>query len=131
MHPVLPVLANGSTYITIKASTVIAMAGTAIAGIESKREEAVRKLLKHCMQQECVHRIPVLGIPFYRHKRYPNTKLAMRYAPEIQQAKNMGWGDLEICKNLKQMAHWLIENTDANAPPPVMHLSLNDFISLS
>lgn len=77
MMPVMPVLANGSTYITVKARDVVNMAHNAIAEIENKRSVAVREQLKECMEEECVHRIPLLGIPYYRHKRYPNTDIAV------------------------------------------------------
>ena len=69
MIPVMPVLANGSTYIKVKARDVVNMAHNAIAEIENKRNVAVREQLKECMEEECVHRIPLLGIPYYRHKR--------------------------------------------------------------
>ena len=49
MMPVMPVLANGGTYITVKARDVVNMAHNAIAEIENKRAVTVRKTLKECM----------------------------------------------------------------------------------
>ena len=83
MMPLTPVLANGGTYITVKARDVVNMAHNTIAEIENKRAVTVRETLKECMEEECVHRVPLLGIPYYRHKRYPNTDIAMQFAPEI------------------------------------------------
>ena len=41
MMPVMPVLANGGTYITVKARDVVNMAHNAIAEIENKRAVTV------------------------------------------------------------------------------------------
>ena len=128
--PVMPVLANGGTYITVKAHDVLAMAHAAIADIGNRRQEAVRETLKECMEEECVHRIPLLGIPYYRHKRYPNTDIALQFAPEIQHAKAGGWGDMMVCEGLKEMALWLMHESGYPEELQVMHLSLNDFRAL-
>ena len=130
MMPVMPVLANGGTYITVKARDVVNMAHNAIAEIENKRAVTVRETLKECMEEECVHRIPLLGIPYYRHKRYPNTDIAMQFAPEIQHAKAGGWGDMMVCEGLKEMALWLMHESGYPEELQVMNLSLNDFRSL-
>ena len=130
MIPGMPVLANGGTYITVKARDVVNMAHNAIAEIENKRSVAVREALKECMEEECVHRIPLLGISYYRHKRYPNTDIAMRYAPEIRLAKVDGWGDMMVCESLKEMALWLMNESGYPEELQVMNLSLNDFRSL-
>ena len=130
MMPVMPVLANGGTYITVRARDVVNMAHNAIAEIESKRSVAVREQLKECMEEECVHHIPLLGIPYYRHKRYPNTDIALQYAPEIQHAKAGGWGDMMVCEGLKEMALWLVNESGYPEELQVMNLSLNDFRAL-
>ena len=130
MMPIMPVYANGGTYITVKARDVVNMAHNAIAEIENKRSVAVREQLKKCMEEECVHRTPLLGIPFYRHKRYPTVGHALKYAPEVQQAKFTGWGDLGTCEGLKEMALWLINESGYPEELQVMHLSLNDFRAL-
>ena len=130
MMPVMPVLANGGTYITVRARDVVNMAHNAIAEIENKRVVAVRETLKECMEEECVHRIPLLGIAYYRHKRYPNTNIAMQFAPEIQHAKTDGWGDMMVCEGLKEMALWLVNESGYPEELQVMNLSLNDFRSL-
>lgn len=130
MHAVMPVLTNGGTYITVKAHDVLVMAHAAIADIGDRRQKAVRETLKECMEEECVHRIPLLGIPYYRHKRYPNTNIAMQLAPEIQNAKVGGWGDMMVCKGLKEMALWLVNESGYPEELQVMNLSLNDFRSL-
>ncbi len=130
MMPVMPVLANGGTYITVKARDVVNMAHNAIAEIENKHSVAVREQLKECMEEECVHRIPLLGIPYYRHKRYPNTDIALQFAPEIQHAKAGGWGDMMVCEGLKEMALWVMHESGYPEELQVMHLSLNDFRAL-
>ena len=130
MMPVMPVLTNGGTYITVKARDVVNMAHNAIAEIESKRAVTVREAIKECMEEECVHRVPLLGIPYYRHKLYPNTGIAMEFAPEIQSAKIRGWGDMAICESLKEMALWLMHESGYPEELQVMNLSLNDFRSL-
>jgi len=130
MMPIMPMLTNGGTYITVKARDVINMAHNAIAGIENNRAVAVREALKECMEEECVYRIPLLGIPYYRHKRYPNTNIAMQLAPEIQNAKVGGWGDMMVCESLKEMALWLVNESGYPEELQVMNLSLNDFRSL-
>jgi lysophospholipase L1-like esterase len=131
MMSILPVYANGGTYVTVKARDVVTMAHNAIAEIENNRTRAVREQLKECMEEECVHRIPLLGVPFYRHKRYPTVDLALEYAPEIQQAKNNGWGDLATCEGLKEMALWLINESGYPEELQVMHITLNDFRALN
>ena len=130
MMPVMPVLANGGTYITVKARDVVNMAHNAIAEIENNRAVMVREALKECMEEECVHRIPLLGISFYRHKRYPDTDIAMEFAPEIELAKAGGWGDMMVCEGLKEMALWLMHESGYPEELQVMNLSLNDFRSL-
>ncbi len=130
MHAIMPVLTNGDTYITVKAHDVLAMAHAAIADIGDRRQKAVREALKECMEEECVHRVPLLGIPYYRHKRYPNTNIAMQFAPEIQHAKAGGWGDMMVCEGLKEMALWLVNESGYPEELQVMNLSLNDFRSL-
>ena len=130
MMPLIPVRANGSTYITVKARDVLNMAHNAIADIKHKRDMAVREVLKECMEEECVHRIPLLGTPYYRHKRYPNTDIALQYAPEIQHAKAGGWGDMMVCEGLKEMALWLVNESGYPEELQVMNLSLNDFRAL-
>ena len=130
MMPVMPVLTNGGTYITVKARDVVNMAHNAIAEIENNRAVAVREALKECMEEECVHRIPLLGIPYYRHKQYPNTDTAMQFAPEIQYAKAGGWGDMMVCESLKEMALWLVNESGYPEELQVMNLSLNDFRAL-
>lgn len=130
MMSVIPVLANGGTYITVKARDVVNMAHNAIAEIENKRAVTVRETLKECMEEECVHRVPLLGIPYYRHKRYPNTDIAMEFAPEIQHAKAGGWGDMMVCEGLKEMALWLMHESGYPEELQVMNLSLNDFRAL-
>lgn len=130
MKHVTPVLANGGTYITVKARDVVNMAHNAIAEIENNRSVAVREQLKECMEEERVYRIPLLGIPYYRHKRYPNTDIALQYAPEIQNAKVRGWGDMMVCEDLKEMALWLMHESGYPEELQVMHLSLNDFRAL-
>lgn len=130
MMPIMPVLANGGTYITVKASDVVNMARNAIAEIENKRTVAVRETLKECMEEECVYRIPLLGIPYYRHKRYPSTDIAMQLAPEIQHAKTGGWGDMMVCESLKEIALWLIHESGYPKELQVMRLTLNDFLAL-
>ena len=130
MIPVMPVHANGGTYIEVKARDVVNMAHNAIAEIENKRGVAVREQLKECMEEECVHRIPLLGISYYRHKRYPNTDIAMQFAPEIRLAKVDGWGDMMVCESLKEMALWLMNESGYPEELQVMNLSLNDFRSL-
>ena len=130
MMPLIPVRANGSTYITVKARDVLNMAHNAIADIKHKRDMAVREVLKECMEEECVHHIPLLGIPYRRHKRYPNTDIAIRFAPEIEYVKNIGWGDEMICEALKNMALWLVNESGYSEELQVMNLSLNDFRSL-
>lgn len=130
MMPIMPVLANGGTYITVKARDVVSMAHNAIAEIENNRAVAVREALKECMEEECVHRIPLLGIPYYRHKKYPNTDTAMQFDPEIQYANSVGWGDLRVCESLKEMALWLIHESGYPEELQVINLSLNDFRSL-
>lgn len=130
MMSIMPVLTNGGTYITVKARDVINMAHNAIAEIESSRAVAVREALKGCMEEECVHRVPLLGIPYYRHKQYPNTDIAMQFAPEIQNAKVGGWGDMMVCESLKEMALWLVNESGYPEELQVMNLSLNDFRSL-
>ncbi len=130
MMPVTPVLANGGTYIKVKARDVVSMAHSAIAEIESKRAVTVRETLKECMEEECVHRIPLLDIPYYRHKRYPNTDIALQYAPEIQHAKVGGWGDMMVCKGLKEMALWVMHESGYPEEDQVLNLSLNDFRAL-
>ena len=130
MMPVMPVHAHGGTYIEVKARDVVIMAHNAIAEIKNKRGDMVRKALKECMEEECVHRIPLLGISYYRHKRYPNTDIAMQFAPEIQHAKVAGWGDMMVCESLKEMALWLMNESGYPEELQVMNLSLNDFRSL-
>lgn len=130
MHAIMPVLTNGGTYITVKARDVVNMAHNAIAEIENSRAVAVREALKECMEEECVHRIPLLGIPYYRHKKYPNTNTAMQFNPEIQYANSVGWGDLRVCESLKEMALWLIHESGYPEELQVINLSLNDFRSL-
>ncbi len=129
MMPIMPVLANGGTYITVKARDVVSMAHNAIAEIENNRAVAVREALKECMEEECVHRIPLLGIPYYRHKQHPNTDIAM-CTPEVRYAKTIGWGDKKVCESLKEMALWLIHESGYPEELQVMNLSLNDFQSL-
>ena len=94
MPPIMPVLANGGTYIQVKAHDVLSMAHAAIADIDNRRQVAMREALRECMDAVCVHRIPLLGIPIFRHRRYPSTEIAMRFAPEVHHAKYLGWGDL-------------------------------------
>ena len=130
MMSLIPVRANGSTYIKVKARDVVIMAHNAIAEIKNKRDDMVREALKECMEKECVHRIPLLGIPDYRHKRYPHTDIALQYAPEIQHAKAGGWGDMMVCEGLKEMALWLVNESGYPEELQVMNLSLNDFQSL-
>ena len=130
MMSVMPVLANGGTYITVKARDVVNMAHNAIAEIENKRAVAVRETLKECMEEECVHRIPLLGIPYYRHKLYSDTNEAIEFAPEIQLAKAGGWGDMMVCEGLKEMALWLMHESGYPEELQVMNLSLNDFRAL-
>ena len=130
MPAIMPVLTNGGTYITVKAHDVLSMAHAAIADIGNRRQEAVRETLKECMEEECVHRIPLLGIPIFRHKRYSSVELAMRFAPEIQYAEHIGWGDLAVCEKLKDMAAWLIHDSGYPAEQQVINLSLNDFYAL-
>ena len=130
MMPLLPVCANGSTYIEVKARDVAIMAHNAIAEIKNKRDDMVREALKECMEEECVHHIPLLGIPYYRHKRYPNTDIALQYAPEIQHAKAGGWGDEMFCEALKDMALWIMHESGYPEELQVINLSLNDFRSL-
>ena len=130
MHAIMPVLTNGGTYITVKAHDVLAMAHAAVADIGDRRQKAVRKVLKECMEEECVHRIPLLGIPYYRHKKYPNTDAAMQFDPEIQYVNSGGWGDLLVCESLKEMALWLIHESGYPEELQVINLSLNDFRSL-
>ena len=130
MMPVMPVLSNGGSFITVKARDVVNMAHNAIAEIENKRTIAVRETLKECMEEECVHTIPLLGIPWRSHKRYPNTDTALQHAPEIQHAKNGGWGDLMVCEGLKNMALWLMHESGYPEELQVMNLSLNDFRAL-
>lgn len=130
MNPIMPVLTNGGTYIQVKAIDVLSMAHAAIADIGNRRQEAVREALKECMEEECVHRIPLLGIPIFRHKRYPDTESAMRFAPEVRHAKYAGWGDLAVCEKLKGMATWLIHDSGYPAEQQVINLSLNDFYAL-
>lgn len=131
MTTILPAYAVGGTYITVKARDVVTMAHNAIAEIENNRTIAVREQLKECMEEECVHRIPLLGIPFYRHKRYPTAEHALKYAPEIQHAKLKGWGDLATCEGLKEMALWLINDSGYPEELQVMHITLNDFRALN
>lgn len=130
MMPIMPVLANGGTYITINAHDVLAMAHAAIADIGNRRQEAVREALKQCMDDVCVHRIPLLGIPIFRRKRYPSTEFAMRFDPGVNHAKHIGWGDLATCEKLKNMAAWLVHDSGYPVEQQVMHLSLNDFAAL-
>ena len=130
MMPVMPVLTNGGTYITVKARDVVNMVHNAIAEIKNKRAVAMREALKECMEEECVHRIPLLGIPYYRHKKYPNTDAAMQFDPEIQYANSVGWGDMMVCESLKEMALWLMHDSGYPEELQVMNLSLNDFQSL-
>ena len=130
MMPLTPVHATGGTYIEVKARDVAIMAHNAIAEIKNKRDDMVREALKECMEEECVHRIPLLGISYYRHKRYPNTDIAMQFAPEIQYAKAGGWGDMLVCKGLKEMALWVMHESGYPEELQVMHLSLNDFRAL-
>ena len=130
MIPVMPVHANGGTYIEVKARDVVIMAHNAIAEIKNKRDDMVREALKECMEEECVHRIPLLGISYYLHKRYPNTDIAMQFAPEIRHAKVGGWGDMMVCESLKEMALWLMNESGYPEELQVMNLSLNDFRSL-
>ena len=130
MTSAIPVLANGCTYIKVKARDVITMAHNAIAEIENNRAVMVREALKECMEEECVHRIPLLGISFYRHKRYPDTDIAMEFAPEIELAKAGGWGDMMVCEGLKEMALWLMHESGYPEELQVMNLSLNDFRAL-
>lgn len=130
MMPLIPVHTNGSTYITVKARDVLNMVHNTIAEIENKRAVTVRETLKECMEEECVHRVPLLGIPYYRHKRYPNTDIAIRFAPEIEHIKNIGWGDMMVCEGLKEMALWLMYESGYPEELQVMNLSLNDFRAL-
>ena len=130
MIPIVPVLANGGTYITVKASDVVNMVHNAIAEIENRRAVAVRETLKECMEEECVYRIPLLGIPYYRHKRYHNTDIALQFAPEIQHAKAGGWLVMMVCEGLKDMALWLMHESGYPEELQVMNLSLNDFRAL-
>lgn len=130
MPAIMPVLANGGTYIQVKAHDVLSMAHAAIADIDNRRQVAVREALKECMEEECVHHIPLLGISYYRHKRYPNTDTAMQFAPEIQHAKAGGWGDMMVCEGLKKMALWLVHESGYPEELQVMNLSLNDFRAL-
>lgn len=130
MMTITSVFAHGSTYITVKARDVLNMAHNAIAEIENERAVMVREVLKECMEKECVRRIPLLGIPYYRHKRYPNTDIAMKFAPEIQLAKISSWGDMMVCESLKKMALWLMHESGYPEELQVMNLSLNDFRAL-
>lgn len=130
MPAIMPVLANGGTYIQVKAHDVLSMAHAAIADIDNRRQVAVREALKECMDEECVHHIPLLGIPIFRHKRYPSTESAMRFAPEVHHAKYIGWGDLATCEHLKSLATWLIHDSGYPAEQQVINLSLNDFCAL-
>ena len=130
MMPVIPVHASGGTYIEVKARDVAIMAHNAIAEIKNKRDDMVREALKECMEEECAHHVPLLGIPYYRHKRYPNTDIAMQFAPEIRRAKVNGWGDMMVCESLKEMALWLMNESGYPEELQVMNLSLNDFRAL-
>lgn len=130
MPAIMPVLVNGGTYIQVKAHDVLSMAHAAIADIDNRRQVAMREALKECMDDVYVHRIPLLGIPILRRKRYPSTELAMRFAPEVYRAKNLGWGDLATCEKLKNMATWLVHDSGYPIEQQVMHLSLNDFAAL-
>ena len=126
----MPVLANGGTVIRIHANEVRILAHNAVIEIENHRRNAVSLALKLCMEEECVHRIPLLGLVFHRHKRYPSTSIAMRYAPEIHMAKQHGWGDHDVCKRLQQMADWLIDESGYPPEEQYLNVTLNDFRSL-
>lgn len=130
MTPIMPVLTNGGTYIQVKAHDVLSMAHAAIADIGNRRQEAVREALKQCMDDVCVHRIPLLGTPIFRRKRYPSTEFAMRFDPGVNHAKRIGWGDLATCEKLKNMATWLVHDSGYPIEQQIMYLSLNDFCAL-
>ena len=130
MSGMLPVITNGTSTVTIPARQLATMAKTSMLSIEAGRESAVRKLLKECMEEECVYRIPILGIPYHRHKRYPNTDIAMRFAPEIQHAQANGWGDYRTCEQLLKLAEWMVQESGFPEEQQVANVTLNDFSAL-
>lgn len=126
----LPTLTNGTSHIAMSARDVHRLAHNAIAQIEASQQQAALAAAKECLEEECVHRIPVLGIPYYRHKRYPTVSIAMEHAPEVQSAKHSGWGDRMICEKLKKISEWLINDSGYPEDKQTIHISVNDFYAL-
>lgn len=126
----LPTLTNGTSYITMSARDVHRLAHNSIAQIEASQQQAVMAAAKECLKEECVHRIPVLGIPYYRHKRYPTVGIAIEHAPEVQSAKHSGWGDRMVCEKLKKTSEWLINDSGYPEDKQTIHVSVNDFYAL-
>ena len=126
----LPTLTNGTSHITMSARDVHRLAHNAIAQIEASQRQAAMAAAKECLEEECVHRIPVLGVPYYRHTRYPPVSVAREYAPEVQSAKRSGWGDHMACEKLKKISEWLINDSGYPEDKQIIHVSVNDFYAL-
>ena len=126
----LPTLTNGTSYVAISARDVLRLAHNSIAQIESSQQRAALAAAKECLEEECVHRIPGIGIPYYRHKRYPTMSIAMKHAPEVQSAKHSGWGDHMVCEKLKKISEWLINDSGYPEDKQIIHISANDFYAL-
>jgi len=129
-YPMLPTLTNGTSYAMLKARDVHRLAMASLVEIEGQSNQAANAAARQCLEEYCVHRIPFLGIPYYRHKRYPSMAIALEHAPEVAAAKMVGWGDRIACEKLRQMALWLMYDSGYPEELQVMQISVNDFYSL-
>lgn len=114
------------SYIVLTAREVHRLAVQSIAEIDSMRHTHVNKVLEEVEGETCSH---FLGL--YRHKRYPTRDIALKYAPEVQMAKQLAHGDRMTCELLKKAAQHLLDNDSLPEEQKVLHISLNDFRALT
>jgi len=113
------------SYIVLTAREVHRLAVQSIAEIDEMRRQRVNKALREVGNQTCSH---FFGL--YRHKRYPTRDAALKYAPEVQEAKYFAFSDRRTCELLKKAAQYLLDNDNLPEEQKVLYVSLNDFRAL-
>lgn len=122
MIPMVPNL----SLVPMPAREVHRLALISIADIERMRAQAVEAALKEVSAEMCSH---FFGL--YKHRLYPSRELALKHAPEVQQAKQFARTDMGTCELLKRAAQHLLEDDTLTDEQRVMYITLNDFRALT
>ena len=117
----------GTTTIPLPAKTLLDLARRTAHRLANLRDAKIDKAVQNCRDEMCTHYIPFTNIAYRRHKLYPDTATALKYAPEILIIRRHFEACISVCEDLVAASLWLVEESGLPPEEQRVNVSLAEF----